>query len=101
MGRCGAGVLLAVRRAHGREHTWTTISGHSCGRYSEEASQRIDEAQRNVKRYTVRPPRARAQRPWAGRGARTAPRAAACSAAPRWSSHQALRAERSFWWPPV
>ncbi len=37
-----------------------TISGHSCGRYSEETSQRIDEAQRNVKRYTVRTPAARA-----------------------------------------
>ena len=44
----------------GREHTWTTISGHSCGRYSEETSQRVDEAQRNVKRYTVRARAARA-----------------------------------------
>ena len=38
----------------GREHTWSSISGHSCGRYSEETSARIDEAQRNVKRYTAR-----------------------------------------------
>ena len=37
----------------GREHTWSSISGHSCGRYSEETSARIDEAQRNVKRYTA------------------------------------------------
>ena len=39
----------------GREHTWTSISGHSCGRYNEETSQRVDEAQRNVKRYTACP----------------------------------------------
>jgi hypothetical protein len=32
-------------------HTWTEISGHSCGRYKEDADKRIDEAQRNVKRY--------------------------------------------------
>ena len=38
--------------ATGMSHTWTEISGHSCGRYKDEADRRIDEAQRNVKRYT-------------------------------------------------
>lgn len=37
--------------ATGTSHTWTEISGHSCGRYKDEADRRIDEAQRNVKRY--------------------------------------------------
>lgn len=37
--------------ATGTSHTWTEISGHSCGRYKEEADRKIDEAQRNVKRY--------------------------------------------------
>lgn len=30
----------------GRSHTWETISGHSCGRYKEDADKKINEAQR-------------------------------------------------------
>ncbi len=37
--------------ATGMSHTWTEISGHSCGRYKEDVDRRIGEAQRNVKRY--------------------------------------------------
>ena len=40
-----AGVLLAVW-CSGRSHTWETISGHSCGRYKEDADKKINEAQR-------------------------------------------------------
>ncbi len=35
----------------GREHTWTQISNHSCGRYKEELDRKIDEAQRCVCLY--------------------------------------------------
>ena len=37
--------------ATGYSHTWTEIANHSCGRYKEEADKRIDQAQRNNKRY--------------------------------------------------
>lgn len=32
-------------------HTWNDIKDHSCGRYKDEMDKRIDEAQRNHKRY--------------------------------------------------
>ena len=32
-------------------HTWSDIKDHSCGRYKDEMDKRIDEAQRNHKRY--------------------------------------------------
>jgi hypothetical protein len=35
-------------QATGREHTWTTIAGHSCGAYKDDADKRADEAQRCV-----------------------------------------------------
>ena len=38
-------------QATGQAHTYSNISDHSCGRYKEEADRRIDEAQRNHKRY--------------------------------------------------
>lgn len=37
--------------ATGYTHTWTEIAQHSCGRYKEEADKKIDQAQRNNKRY--------------------------------------------------
>ena len=37
--------------ATGYQHTWTEITGHSCGRYRDELDKRVDAAQRNVKRY--------------------------------------------------
>ena len=37
--------------ATGYQHTWSEIDNHSCGRYREEADKRIDQAQRNNKRY--------------------------------------------------
>ena len=42
-------------RARGASTPGRPSRGHSCGRYSEETSARVDEAQRNVKRYTACP----------------------------------------------
>ena len=33
-------------QATGREHTWTSIAGHSCGAYKDDADKRANEAQR-------------------------------------------------------
>lgn len=38
-------------QATGQAHTYGSIANHSCGRYKEEADKRINEAQRNHKRY--------------------------------------------------
>lgn len=32
--------------ATGRNHTWTEIYGHSCGRYKDDVDKKIDEAAR-------------------------------------------------------
>eukprot|EP00884_Botryococcus_braunii_P004214 jgi/Botrbrau1/13794/Bobra.0056s0044.1 len=48
---CGQSFCWLCGEGTGREHTWTQISNHSCGRYKEELDRKIDEAQRNVKRY--------------------------------------------------
>lgn len=37
--------------ATGREHTWSSISGHSCGRYKEESEQKAERAKRDLYRY--------------------------------------------------
>eukprot|EP00891_Asterochloris_glomerata_P007512 jgi/Astpho2/7512/gw1.00114.27.1_t len=49
--RCGQSFCWLCGSATGRAHTWETISGHSCGRYRDDADKRIDEAQRNLKRF--------------------------------------------------
>lgn len=37
--------------ATGREHTWTSIEGHSCGRYKEDREKESEKAKRDLKRY--------------------------------------------------
>ncbi|KAM7256903.1 hypothetical protein ACFE04_012644 [Oxalis oulophora] len=37
--------------ATGREHTWTSISGHSCGRFQEECETAAKNAKRDLQRY--------------------------------------------------
>lgn len=49
--RCGQAFCWLCGQATGREHTWTSIAGHSCGAYKEEADRRTDQAQRSLKRY--------------------------------------------------
>jgi ariadne-1 len=38
-------------QATGSAHDWHNIQGHSCGAYKEEAENRVNEGQRNLKRY--------------------------------------------------
>lgn len=38
--------------ATGNDHTWTTIQGHSCGRYKEEDVNKLEHAKRELSRYT-------------------------------------------------
>lgn len=35
----------------GREHTWTSISGHSCGQYKEDQEKKTERAKRDLLRY--------------------------------------------------
>ncbi|DBA73929.1 hypothetical protein WJX79_003500 [Trebouxia sp. C0005] len=49
--RCGQAFCWLCGASTGRSHTWETISGHSCGRYKEDADKKINEAQRNLQRY--------------------------------------------------
>ncbi|XP_044957842.1 probable E3 ubiquitin-protein ligase ARI2 [Hordeum vulgare subsp. vulgare] len=37
--------------ATGRDHTWSSISGHSCGRFTEDQSTRTEQARRDLYRY--------------------------------------------------
>lgn len=37
--------------ATGRDHTWTNISGHSCGRYKEDQDKKSERAKRDLNRY--------------------------------------------------
>ncbi|KAG0488996.1 hypothetical protein HPP92_007807 [Vanilla planifolia] len=37
--------------ATGRDHTWSTITGHSCGRFKEDQTKRIESARRELYRY--------------------------------------------------
>eukprot|EP00850_Spirogloea_muscicola_P009454 SM000053S17411 [mRNA] locus=s53:270701:276464:+ [translate_table: standard] len=48
---CGQAFCWLCGTATGREHTWTTISGHSCGRYKDEKEAEAQRAQRDLKRY--------------------------------------------------
>jgi ariadne-1 len=49
--RCGQCFCWLCGQATGRAHDWNTIQGHSCGAYKEEAEARVNEGQRNLKRY--------------------------------------------------
>ena len=48
---CGQAFCWLCGQATGRAHNWTVIQGHSCGAYKEEAENRQNEGQRNLKRY--------------------------------------------------
>lgn len=37
--------------ATGREHTWTSIAGHSCGRFKEDQEKQAERAKRDLNRY--------------------------------------------------
>mmetsp|Transcript_14211 Transcript_14211/g.42929 ORF Transcript_14211/g.42929 Transcript_14211/m.42929 type:complete len:605 (-) Transcript_14211:1274-3088(-) len=49
--RCGQHFCWLCGGATGIQHTYTSISGHTCGRYRDEADARIEDAQRNLKRF--------------------------------------------------
>lgn len=49
--KCGQAFCWLCGAATGSAHTWTKIEGHSCGRWKDELDKKIDEAQRNHKRY--------------------------------------------------
>ncbi|XP_023513187.1 probable E3 ubiquitin-protein ligase ARI2 [Cucurbita pepo subsp. pepo] len=48
---CGQAFCWLCGGATGREHTWSSISGHSCGRYKEESEQKAERAKRDLYRY--------------------------------------------------
>ncbi|KAL1801858.1 probable E3 ubiquitin-protein ligase ARI2 isoform X1 [Daucus carota subsp. sativus] len=48
---CGQYFCWLCGGATGRDHTWTTISGHSCGRYKEDSSKNSERAKRDLYRY--------------------------------------------------
>ncbi|XP_077215080.1 putative E3 ubiquitin-protein ligase ARI2 isoform X3 [Tasmannia lanceolata] len=48
---CGQAFCWLCGGATGRDHTWTSISGHSCGRYKEETEQKAARAKRDLNRY--------------------------------------------------
>ncbi|KAK8949030.1 putative E3 ubiquitin-protein ligase ARI2 [Platanthera zijinensis] len=48
---CGQAFCWLCGAATGRDHTWSTISGHSCGRFKEDQSKRIECARRDLYRY--------------------------------------------------
>lgn len=37
--------------ATGRDHTWSSIAGHSCGRYTEDSAKKAERAKRDLYRY--------------------------------------------------
>eukprot|EP00250_Pteridium_aquilinum_P014885 c22261_g1_i1 orf=390-2255(+) len=49
---CGQAFCWLCGAATGREHNWTSIEGHSCGRYKEDREKEAARAERDLKRYT-------------------------------------------------
>jgi ariadne-1 len=49
--RCGQCFCWLCGQATGRLHDWNSIQDHSCGAYKEEAENRVNEGQRNLRRY--------------------------------------------------
>lgn len=49
--RCGQAFCWLCGAKTGTDHTWTQIFGHECGRWKDDLDKKIDEAQRNHKRY--------------------------------------------------
>ncbi|KAL5715100.1 RBR-type E3 ubiquitin transferase [Ranunculus cassubicifolius] len=48
---CGQAFCWLCGGATGRDHTWTSISGHSCGRYKEAKEKQAERAKRDLYRY--------------------------------------------------
>ncbi|KAD6454205.1 hypothetical protein E3N88_08911 [Mikania micrantha] len=48
---CGQAFCWLCGGATGREHTWSTITGHSCGRYKEDQEKKSEHAKRDLYRY--------------------------------------------------
>ncbi|KAJ4962158.1 hypothetical protein NE237_022097 [Protea cynaroides] len=48
---CGQPFCWLCGGATGRDHTWSTISGHSCGRYKEDHEEKSECAKRDLYRY--------------------------------------------------
>ncbi|XP_009375306.2 probable E3 ubiquitin-protein ligase ARI2 isoform X3 [Pyrus x bretschneideri] len=48
---CGQAFCWLCGGATGRNHTWSSIAGHSCGRYKEDKEQNAERAKRDLYRY--------------------------------------------------
>ncbi|KFK40054.1 hypothetical protein AALP_AA3G324100 [Arabis alpina] len=48
---CGQSFCWLCGGATGRDHTWSSISGHSCGRYQEDKEKQMERAKRDLYRY--------------------------------------------------
>ncbi|KAI3933249.1 hypothetical protein MKW92_022101 [Papaver armeniacum] len=48
---CGQSFCWLCGGATGREHTWTSIAGHSCGRFKEDQEKQAERAKRDLNRY--------------------------------------------------
>ncbi|KAL4278531.1 hypothetical protein GQ457_03G000320 [Hibiscus cannabinus] len=49
---CGQAFCWLCGGATGRDHTWSTIDGHSCGSYKEDLEKKTEQAKRDLHRYT-------------------------------------------------
>lgn len=48
---CGQAFCWLCGGATGRDHTWSSIAGHSCGRYKEDQEKKSERAKRDLYRY--------------------------------------------------
>nr|GLL47360.1 probable E3 ubiquitin-protein ligase ARI2 [Ipomoea trifida] len=48
---CGQAFCWLCGGATGRDHTWSRIAGHSCGRYKEDQEKKAERAKRDLYRY--------------------------------------------------
>ncbi|XP_008790210.1 probable E3 ubiquitin-protein ligase ARI2 isoform X1 [Phoenix dactylifera] len=48
---CGQAFCWLCGGATGRDHTWSSISGHSCGRFKDDQEKRTERARRDLYRY--------------------------------------------------
>lgn len=48
---CGQAFCWLCGGATGRDHTWSSITGHSCGRYKEDQEKKSERAKRDLYRY--------------------------------------------------
>uniref|UniRef100_A0A1J3G586 RBR-type E3 ubiquitin transferase n=1 Tax=Noccaea caerulescens TaxID=107243 RepID=A0A1J3G586_NOCCA len=48
---CGQSFCWLCGEATGKDHTWSSISGHSCGRYQEDKKKQMERAKRDLYRY--------------------------------------------------